>query len=156
MRALGEIHTGDTMTTMNLELAKKEGVILNDVLKIAIGCSAMSQILTFRGIATCPCGWPLILHIETIRREEELTLLYDAISGEYCPDCDSVLSRSTVSYAGIYSAGWPLMPATPISAAELYIAIDRLRLGKENSTSANVRDKPATTPSPDVRTGRNS
>ena len=53
-------------------------------------------------------------------------------AGERCPDCGGALISETVIFAGIYSPGWPAIPATATSAADLYqVLMDckRLTLG---------------------------
>jgi hypothetical protein len=108
---------------MNLECATKEGVICDDVKDFAAGAWATTGLATYRGIGRCSCGTPMPLHIETYWRGSEPTLLRVSISGEQCPDCGAVLSLSTVIYRGIYSPGWPFIPATPINIADLSLAL---------------------------------
>jgi hypothetical protein len=50
-------------------------------------------------------------------------LLRATIAGQRCPDCGGTVSPSAVTYAGIYSPGWPLIPVTKISKSDLYQAL---------------------------------
>lgn len=109
--------------TRHHEHALQEGVIRDDVKDFAAEAWATTGLATYRGIVRCPCGTPVLLHVEAMWRNPELTVLRTAISGESCPDCGRALSPSAVTYAGIYSAGWPLIPATTVNTTDLYHAI---------------------------------
>jgi len=127
---------------MNLERATKGGAIRDNVKEIAAHASIPEGLAIYRGIVGCPCGTPVLLHIETIWRNHEPTVLRATISGDCCPDCGSVLSPESVVYAGIYSPGWPIVPATFISTADIYHAMTlreaiRRDVGRANSSSAD-------------------
>lgn len=124
-------------TTMSLECAMNQGIIRDDVKELAAGAWATIGLATFRGIVRCACGTPVPLHIETYWRGQEPTLLRASIGGEQCPDCGAALSPSTVIYRGIYSPGWPFIPATPISSADLYHAMDLMEAKRRDTKQAS-------------------
>lgn len=104
---------------VSLEQALSSNAILDDVREIAGHFPVLVGLATYRGIVRCPCGTPVRLHIETVWSKQQPTVLRAAISGANCPDCGGVLAPSAVSYAGIYSAGWPLIPATTVNKTDL-------------------------------------
>ena len=124
-------------TTMNLDRATKEGVIREDVKDFAAGGRITTGLATYRAIVRCSCGTPVPLHIETFWRGGEPTMLLASISAESCPDCGGSLMPSTVAYAGIYSLGWPFMPATTYSSADLYHAIALMEVKRRDAEKTN-------------------
>jgi hypothetical protein len=113
---------------MNLKQATHTGVIHADVKEIAVSVSAPAGLVTYRGIVRCSCGAPVPVHIETLWQNQQPTLLRVAICAENCPDCGAGLSPPTVTYAGIYSPGFPFIPATTISDADLHYALALMEL----------------------------
>jgi hypothetical protein len=116
---------------VSLEQALSSDAILDDVRALAVHFPSLTGLATYRGIVRCSCGRPVLLHMETVWRNQEPTVLRAAISGENCPDCGRALSPSVVTYAGIYSAGWPLIPTTTVNSADLHHAVALLELEKK-------------------------
>jgi hypothetical protein len=95
----------------DLGRALAEGAILDDVKAFPLTPDGLA---TYRGVVRCPCGTPVLLHVETVWRNRVPSLLGVRLGGECCPGCGAALAPA-VRYLGLFSPGWPAVPATAFS-----------------------------------------
>jgi hypothetical protein len=106
------------------------GELLADIRRCQAPNHVQTSIATYKAIGRCHCGWPILIHV-VVRQGQESAGLDAAILAESCPGCSRALSPVSVSYAGIYSTGRPMIPATAIGHQDLAAALAILEAEKQ-------------------------
>lgn len=105
---------------LTLEQALGDPKILDEVGDCLKGFRVETVAGTVRAVGKrCSCNTPVLVLI-TVRCRPVLTVLRASIASGRCEDCSAAMSPKTVTYAGIFSPGWPAIPATVVSRADLY------------------------------------